>query len=251
MIDADPNKRPDIAARYGFEKADRCVSAKDFADAKVSWGGTEYLVDVSFSSDPARNSVEAKEEFKRGEYRQNRLNPNAIQSRFVPMTVDAAGRWGPEMVDFFRRVEDTALEELGPLSGDLRRSLRYAKEQISIAVIKSNGRYIHLLRYGRPPQEPQTQEGDELDDYDSDGADGVWSGGTNISTSRKNGTGKTNNKAVTTPLSTRNRKNKHKGSTERKDILSQSAVLVGPDAKPEPVAVGPRIDNRAAGCAQM
>jgi hypothetical protein len=116
------------------------------------------MVDVTFSTDPARRSVDTKELEKIREYKRERADPSTIDNQFIPMAVDAGGRWGPRMIEFFRKVEKHRLEKLGPLAGEFKRNLRYAKEQISIGVIKANSAYIYLLRHGKPMKETNSQE---------------------------------------------------------------------------------------------
>jgi hypothetical protein len=65
------------------------------------------LCNVTFTTNPAKRSVEAKEEAKVKEYLRNRSSA-AVHTTFIPMAVDSLGKWGPRMKRFFHETIETA-----------------------------------------------------------------------------------------------------------------------------------------------
>jgi hypothetical protein len=148
QLSTDISLKPVIENIPGLEKADIRKDAKTFGDILVETGGLTYVIDVAFSTDPSKRTVEHKETVKYKEYSVNRRTPGKVRLMVVPMAVDVMGKWGPRMKAFFESLVGRKIALTPQFKGDITRNYRYAKEKISIAVIKAYGAYMKIMRYG-------------------------------------------------------------------------------------------------------
>ena len=116
----------------------------------VTIDGNKQFIDVTFSTNPAKKSVEEKEIAKVKEYMKNR-SATAVKNDFIPMAVDSLGKWGPRMTRFFEEFVETAKAraQTPEERKSIARNYRYAREGISLAVVEAHGCYLDIMIYGK------------------------------------------------------------------------------------------------------
>ena len=75
---------------------------------------------------------------------------------FVPMAADAWGKWGSEMYKVFDTVVEIKTEACPELVKEVKKTMRYAVEGISIGIVKAIGAYMDIVRYGKNESELST-----------------------------------------------------------------------------------------------
>ncbi len=142
-------RKPPLNTLPGFEPiAPNLNGTKTYGDFLVTTGGTQLVVDVTFSTCPSRRPVETKELQKVTEYRRNRRRPDLVVSRFVPIAVDAAGKRGDRMVSWLSGVLKRRLECEPSMRRDIRKAFRQGQEAVSMAVLKAMSAYYSIYRHG-------------------------------------------------------------------------------------------------------
>lgn len=137
--------------------------AKQIGDVKATIGGEEFIVDVTFSSKPQCASVGEKEKIKTKEYTTNRKFPSVVARCVRPFALDAGGKWGEIMRKFFDEVVKMKKRTCPEgMKKEISWAFRYAIEGISLAVVRANGAYMHIMRKG------YTKERFPKDDSDRD-----------------------------------------------------------------------------------
>jgi hypothetical protein len=141
--------RPPLGTLPGFEPtAPDLPGTKKFGDFLVTFGGTQLVLDVTFSTCPARRPVETKELHKINEYKRNRRRPDLVISRFVPVAIDAAGRRGGRMTTWLDGLLKRRVACEPTMKKDIRKAFRQGQESVSIAVLKATSAYHSIYRYG-------------------------------------------------------------------------------------------------------
>jgi hypothetical protein len=175
VLQVDLLKKPVIDNIPGFERLNREEDAKTYGDALVETGGASYVIDVTFSTDPFKRSVESKEKAKYAEYSKNRRTPHRIRHFLIPMAVDMMGKWGSLMKQFFDRIVERRQRLMPPqFKKEIARAYRFGKERISLATVKAYGAYMKIIRYGWKKKKGHVEianaMNNEIEDNESSGS---------------------------------------------------------------------------------
>jgi hypothetical protein len=108
--------------------------------------------------------VEQKETIKFEEYKANRRFPDVVKNRLKPFAVDAGGRWGPIMEKFFDGVVERKKHASPEMKKEIAGTYRYMIEEVSLAVVRANGAYMHIMRRGVPVKERSPRGGNNESD---------------------------------------------------------------------------------------
>ena len=138
--------KPPLNTLPGFEPtAPDLPVTKVYGDSLVTFGGKQSVLDVTFSTCPSRRPVELKELQKINEYRRNRRRPDLVVSRFTPVAIDAAGRYGDQVARWLHDLLKRKIECDPAMRKEIRRAFRQGQESVSVAVLKAMSAYFSIL----------------------------------------------------------------------------------------------------------